>query len=35
MVIFVPSGDRRDPTRPEAVYDETFGYLRNLGIESL
>jgi hypothetical protein len=35
MVIFVPSGDKRDPTRPEAVYDETFGYLRALGIETL
>ncbi len=32
MVIFVPPGDRRDPTRPPAFYDPTYSYLRDLGI---
>ncbi len=32
MVIFVPSGDANDQTRPPAFYDKTFGYLRDLGI---
>jgi hypothetical protein len=33
MVIFVPPGDREDPTRPPAFYDETFAYLRDLGLQ--
>jgi Uncharacterized conserved protein (DUF2075) len=33
MAIFVPPGDREDPTRPPAFYDKTFDYLRNLGLE--
>ncbi len=33
MAIFVPPGDREDPTRPPAFYDETFEYFRNLGLE--
>lgn len=35
MVIFVPRGDSADPTREPAFYDETFGYLAELGIEQL
>ncbi|MCW5634389.1 MAG: DUF2075 domain-containing protein [Rubrivivax sp.] len=33
MAIFVPPGDREDPTRPPAFYDRTFEYLRDLGLE--
>jgi len=32
MVIFVPLGDARDPTRSSEVYDSTFSYLREIGI---
>lgn len=32
MVIVVPEGDRADPTRDPEIYDETFEYLRSLGI---
>jgi len=32
MVIFVPPGDAGDPTRLPEFYDETFAYLRELGI---
>lgn len=32
MVIFVPPGDRRDPTREPAFYDSTFAYLKGLGV---
>lgn len=32
MVIFVPPGDRDDPTRSPEYYDGTFEYLRGLGI---
>ena len=32
MVIFVPPGLRRDPTRPPEFYDDTFAYLRDIGI---
>ncbi|WP_234800652.1 DUF2075 domain-containing protein [Luteitalea pratensis] len=35
MVIFVPPGDRRDPTRLPGFYDETFGYLRDVGVPVL
>jgi DUF2075 family protein len=35
MVIFVPPGHRRDPTRPPEYYDDTFGYLRSVGIPTL
>jgi len=35
MVIFVPPGDRHDPTRSPEFYDETFTYLRNVGIANL
>lgn len=33
MAIFVPPGDREDPTRSPAFYDKTFEYLRDLGLE--
>jgi hypothetical protein len=32
MVIFIPPGDQRDPTRSPAFYDSTFNYLRDLGL---
>ncbi len=35
MVIFVPPGDSADHTRPPEFYDETFGYLEDLGIPVL
>lgn len=35
MVIFVPSGDSSDPTRPLSFYDGTFEYLRSCGIRLL
>lgn len=35
MVIFVPPGDRRDPTRPPENYDPVFAYLRGLGVPVL
>ena len=35
MVIFVPPGDRSDPTRSAEFYDSTFTYLRELGIPAL
>jgi hypothetical protein len=35
MVIFVPEGDARDPTRNPAFYDSTFEYMRGLNFEVL
>ena len=35
MVIFVPEGDRADPTRRPEHYDPTFEYLRTVGIGAL
>lgn len=35
MVIVVPSGDRRDPTRSAAFYDPTFNYLADVGLPLL
>ena len=32
MVIFVPRGEHNDPTRPPAVYDKTYEFLRGAGI---
>jgi len=34
MAIFVPHGDRTDPTRDPGFYDETFSYLSGLGLPS-
>jgi hypothetical protein len=35
MIIFVPQGDVRDPTRPPSFYDETYTFLKNCGIEEI
>ncbi|MCX7004331.1 MAG: DUF2075 domain-containing protein [bacterium] len=35
MVIFVPTGDRSDPTRAPSYYDSTFEYLASIGIPVL
>jgi hypothetical protein len=35
MVIFVPTGDRDDPTRRPGIYDPTFDYLQDLGVPAL
>ena len=35
MVVFVPTGDTRDPTRSPSFYDPTFNYLRDLGIPEI
>lgn len=35
MVVFVPPGDRRDPTRLPEFYDATYDYLRRLGLPVL
>lgn len=35
MAIFVPPGDRNDPTRDPAHYDQTYKYLSDLGIPPL
>jgi DUF2075 family protein len=35
MVIFVPPGDRADPTRTPEFYDETYEYLAGVGLSVL
>ncbi len=35
MVIFVPPGNRDDPTRSPDMYDATFSYLSGLGLEQV
>jgi hypothetical protein len=35
MVIFIPPGDVADPTRDPAFYDETYHYLKSLGVASM
>lgn len=35
MAIFVPPGDRRDPTRLPQFYDGTFEYLRSVGVSEI
>lgn len=35
MVIFVPPGDARDPTRKPELYDRTYQYLSSLGIQEV
>jgi hypothetical protein len=35
MVIFVPEGDRNDPTRKPEYYDPTYEYLRTIGFQSV
>lgn len=35
MVVVVPEGDPADPTRDPQFYDETYEYLRSVGVEEL
>lgn len=35
MVIFIPPGSRKDPTRSPEYYDGTFSYLAGLGVQTL
>lgn len=35
MVIFVPQGDPEDPTRQPEIYDETYCYLKSIGLREL
>ena len=35
MVIFVPPGDTRDPTRSPDFYDSTFNYLTDVGVPAI
>ena len=35
MVIFVPPGEKTDPTRSPGFYDPTFKYLTEIGIPTL
>lgn len=35
MVIFIPRGDERDPTRRPTYYDATYEYLRRIGLSEL
>lgn len=35
MIIFIPRGDTNDKTRCPEFYDETFAYLKQIGIEEL
>jgi len=35
MVIFIPPGDANDHTRPPEFYDETYGFLREVGVEAI
>jgi hypothetical protein len=35
MVLFIPPGDKADPTRPPEFYDSTFDYLSKIGLTVL
>lgn len=35
MVIFIPEGADHDHTRPSSFYDETYNYLKSIGIEEI
>lgn len=35
MVIFIPQGSESDPTRPHVYYDETYRYLKEIGIQEI
>ncbi len=35
MIIFVPRGDERDPTRNPAFYDPTYSFLLSMGVSTL
>ena len=33
MVIVIPKGDEKDPTRQPKIYDPTWNYLRDIGLD--
>jgi hypothetical protein len=35
LIVLVPRGDAKDPTRPAAFYDETYAFLVLCGISEL
>ena len=35
MVIYIPHGDSKDTTRPPEFYDETFEFLKKIGIKEI
>ena len=35
MVIYVPKGEARDPTRAPEYYDGTYEYLKRCGVEEI
>ena len=35
LIVFVPHGDAKDPTRPPAFYDETYAFLVSYGIPKI
>lgn len=35
LIVFVPHGDAKDPTRPPTFYDETYAFLVSCGIPEL
>jgi hypothetical protein len=35
FVIFIPEGNNEDKTRLDKFYDNTFSYLKSIGIEEL
>jgi hypothetical protein len=35
MVIYVPAGNARDPTRAAEFYDGTYGYLKEIGLREM
>ena len=35
MIIFLPEGDRNDKTRSNKFYDQTFNYLKRIGIDEI
>lgn len=35
MVLFIPDGDKIDHTRPNEFYDETFNYLKQVGLKEI
>lgn len=35
LIIFIPNGDSRDSTRPDQFYNETYQYLKSIGIDEI
>ena len=33
MVIVIPEGDKNDPTRQSKIYDPTWEYLKEIGLD--